>query len=69
MKFVSQKDWGMPPYALRSLSNRKVQFLHGFTGGGKFMDLFTRSSLRKSKKPYGISLPLKNYPNKKNSCQ
>jgi hypothetical protein len=26
MKFVSQKDWGMPPYALRSLSNRKVQF-------------------------------------------
>jgi hypothetical protein len=93
MKFVSQKDWGMPPYALRSLSNRKVQFsyhdyvdawykvlctkmrnlptlglsilietlkdqfLHGFTGGGKFMDLFTKSSLRKSKKPYGISLP------------
>jgi len=26
IKFISQKDWGMPPYALRSLSNRKVQF-------------------------------------------
>jgi hypothetical protein len=26
MKFISQKDWGMPPYALKSLSNRRVQY-------------------------------------------
>jgi hypothetical protein len=26
MKFITQKDWGMPPFALKSLSNRKVQF-------------------------------------------
>jgi hypothetical protein len=26
MKFVTQKECGMPPYALKSLSNRKVQF-------------------------------------------
>jgi hypothetical protein len=35
-----------------SIGTLKDQFLYGFTGGGKFMDLFIRSSLRKSKKLY-----------------
>jgi hypothetical protein len=28
MKFISQKDWGMPPYAMKSLSNKKVQYCY-----------------------------------------